>query len=370
MKRTSIVIISYNTLEYTRLCIESIRQLTPAGSYELIVVDNASRDGSVQWLRQQQDVRLLENLENKGFPAGCNQGMAVAEAGNDLLLLNSDTVVTPRWLENMQKALHSAENIGVVSCVTNRCSNWQQVAAEYDSLEEMLLFADKHNISNPAKWERRPKLVGFCYLIKYAAFRRVGFLDEQFTPGNYEDDDYSLRMTLAGYQLVLCRDIFIHHYGSASFKSAVDEKEREFREQQYVQLNVQNKQKLLAKWQVTDKYIYWDRVTDEVQEPADTEARILVVGCHAGMDLFYLQGKFPRARLTGIAENIREAALAGRSFEVYHCRDVEQDIFQCLWGEYDYVLLCEKQSYYRDFDGYIEKLLPYLSPGGSIHVSD
>lgn len=370
MNRTSIVIISYNTLEYTKLCIEGIRQLTPAGSYELIVVDNASRDGSVQWLRQQQDVRLIENQVNKGFPAGCNQGMAEAEAGNDILLLNSDTVVTPRWLKNMQQALYSSENIGAVSCVTNCCSNWQQIAAEYDNLDEMLLFADKHNISNPAKWERRPKLVGFCYLIKNAAFCRVGFLDEQFTPGNYEDDDYSLRMTLAGYQLVLCRDTFIHHYGSASFKSAVDEKEREFREQQYVQLNVQNKQKLLAKWQVTDKYIYWDRVTDEVQEPADTEARIMVVGCHAGMDLFYLQSKFPHARLIGIAENIREAALAGRSFEVYHCRDVEQDIFQCLWGEYDYILLCEKPSYYRDFDGYIRKLMAYLSPSGSIHVSD
>ena len=107
MKRTSIVIINYNTLEYTRLCIESIRQLTPAGSYELIVVDNASRDGSLEWLRQQQDVRLIENQVNNGFPAGCNQGMAVAEAGNDLLLLNSDTVVTPRWLENMQQALYS-----------------------------------------------------------------------------------------------------------------------------------------------------------------------------------------------------------------------------------------------------------------------
>lgn len=370
MKRTSIVIISYNTLEYTKLCIESIRRLTPAGSYELIVVDNASRDGSVQWLRQQQDIRLIENQVNKGFPAGCNQGMAVAEAGNDLLLLNSDTVVTPRWLENMQKALQSAENIGAVSCVTNCCSNMQQIAAEYGSLEEMLLFADKHNISNPAKWERRPKLVGFCYLIKNAAFCRVGFLDEQFTPGNYEDDDYSLRMTLAGYQLVLCRDTFIHHYGSASFKVAVSDEEKTAREQYFFDLNVENQKKLLEKWQITEKYISWDRVTDEVQEPADTEARILVVGCHAGMDLFYLQGKFPRARLTGIAENIREAALAGRSFEVYHCRDVEQDIFQCLWGEYDYILLCEKQSYYRDFDGYIEKLLPYLSPRGSIHVSD
>ena len=119
MHKTSIVILSYNTYEITKGCIESIRRFTAAGNYELIVVDNASKDASVAWLKRQKDVKLIINKENKGFPGDCNQGMVVAEPGNDILLLNSDTIVTPNWLENLQKALYSAENIGAVSCVTN-----------------------------------------------------------------------------------------------------------------------------------------------------------------------------------------------------------------------------------------------------------
>lgn len=94
------------------------------GSYEIIVVDNSSRDESVDWLKEQKNIKLICNSENKGFPKGCNQGMAVAEEGNDILLLNSDTIVTPNWLENLQKALYSADDIGAVSCVTNCCSNY------------------------------------------------------------------------------------------------------------------------------------------------------------------------------------------------------------------------------------------------------
>ena len=143
MNKTSIIRLSYNTEDYTRLCIESIRNFTPRGSYELIVIDNASRDGSLAYLRAQKDLRLVENAENRGFPAACNQGMALAMPRNDLLLLNSDTIVTPHWLENLQAALHSAENIGAAGCVTNSCSHFQQIPVSYADLDEMLAFAEQ-----------------------------------------------------------------------------------------------------------------------------------------------------------------------------------------------------------------------------------
>ena len=162
MNKTSIVILSYNTYNLTKSCIESIRKFTPAGSYEIIVIDNASQDASVAWLKRQKDIELVCNKENKGFPGGCNQGMELAEDGNDILLLNSDTIVTPRWLENMQTALYSEPKVGAVSCITNSCSNWQQVEVSYQNYDEMIAFAEKINHSNPALWEIRPRLVGFC----------------------------------------------------------------------------------------------------------------------------------------------------------------------------------------------------------------
>lgn len=68
MNKTSIILLSYNTYELTKTCIESIRRFTPPGSYEIIVVDNASADASPAWLKRQGDVKLIINEDNKGFP--------------------------------------------------------------------------------------------------------------------------------------------------------------------------------------------------------------------------------------------------------------------------------------------------------------
>jgi hypothetical protein len=89
---TSIVIVTYNEIAFTRQCLDSIRLLTDE-PFEIIVVDNGSTDGSVEYLRAMADVRLIENDSNRGFPAAANQGIAIA-AGKNVLLLNNDVVVT------------------------------------------------------------------------------------------------------------------------------------------------------------------------------------------------------------------------------------------------------------------------------------
>ena len=162
---------------------------------------------------------------------GCNQGMAIAEAGNDLLLLNSDTIVTPRWLENMQRALHSDDGVGAVGCVTNYSCNEQNIDIPFEikdiaDLDEMLAFAADYNHSDANKWIPKWKLVGFCLLIRREIYQQIGGLDERFTPGNYEDDDYSLRIWQTGHRLLLCTDTYIHHFGGVSFWRKKTEKEK------------------------------------------------------------------------------------------------------------------------------------------------
>ena len=125
-KLTSIVILNMNTCALLRQCVESIRKYTDRGTYELIVVDNGSTDGSVPWIVAQPDIRYIINEQNEGFPKGCNQGMAIAR-GTEILLLNSDVIVTPLWLSNMREVLYMDESVGAVSCVTNYCSNGQQI---------------------------------------------------------------------------------------------------------------------------------------------------------------------------------------------------------------------------------------------------
>ena len=369
-RKTSIIILSYNTYGLTKACIESIRKFTKPGSYEIIIVDNNSRDESVAWLKKQQDVKLICNTENKGFPGGCNQGMAVAAEGNDILLLNSDTIVIPNWLGNLQKALYSAENIGAVSCVTNCCSNFQQIQVSYSNYDELIKFAEKFNHSNPALWEIRPRLIGFCYLIKNAAYKHVGLLDERFAPGNFEDDDYSLRLIMSGYKLLLCRDTFIHHYGSASFTKHRTSEEQVEKNRKFNELLTCNQKKLIEKWQVTENYGHLHNVVFDVDLPQDAKARIFVVGCNGGMDICFLQYKYPNACVSGATENWAEAAIAGKYLDVSYCPDTEKDIFVLLTGKYDYILLADRDKQYKDFDGYVEKLMPYLNEDGSIHISE
>ena len=254
MNGTSIVILNYNTRDFLDTCLQSIRANTRDVPHEVIVVDNGSKDGSVKWLKQQKDIRCIFNKKNEGFPKGCNQGLAIAR-GTELLLLNSDTIVTPRWLSNMRTALYSRDNVGAVGCMTNYCSNFQQVNdAGYKSVDELMTFAEKYNRSDPAKWERRLRLVGFCFLFRRDIYEKLGGLDEQFSPGNYEDDDYSLRIWQAGYELLLCRDTFIHHFGSGSFVEDETAEVREKKRQAYHALLKRNGEKFIEKWNVPYNY--------------------------------------------------------------------------------------------------------------------
>ncbi|WP_273226425.1 glycosyltransferase [Geosporobacter ferrireducens] len=236
--KTSIVLLTFNQLSYTKLCIDSIRKYTDEGTYEIIVVDNHSTDGTVEWLKEQKDIRAVFNNENLGFPKGCNQGIKIAQ-GDSILLLNNDVIVTPNWLSNLSTCLYSAEDIGAVGAVTNSCSNYQTIPIPYKTIAEIVPFAQKNNISNSALWEERSRLIGFCLLIKREVVEKIGLLDEQFSPGNFEDDDYCYRIRKAGYRLMLCKDAFIHHFGSASFSK---------NRQEFGDILSVNRKKFIDKW--------------------------------------------------------------------------------------------------------------------------
>ena len=96
----------------------------------------------------QPDVRLITNPDNRGFPAAANQGLQAAR-GNNLLLLNNDTVVTTGWLRRMLDVLHSTPQIGLVGPVTNCVSGEQQIPVAYDNLSDLDGWA----------WERQRELL-------------------------------------------------------------------------------------------------------------------------------------------------------------------------------------------------------------------
>ncbi|MBU5350257.1 glycosyltransferase family 2 protein [Paenibacillus lautus] len=241
MKKTSIIIPTFNGKDLLKDCIYSIKRHTKE-PFEIIVVDNGSSDGTVDICRQ-EGITFISLASNVGFPAACNKGLKIA-TGDTILLLNNDVIVTRNWLQNMLNCLNSETNIGIVGPLTNYASGKQQIDMPYTSLEEM---SSQLNEPDAKKWLQVERIVGMCFLFKRELMDRIGLLDERYSPGHFEDDDYCYRARNAGYTLRIAGDVFVFHHGSASFAKQDMS--------QVKHLIDKNRQKFMDKWGV-DPTIY------------------------------------------------------------------------------------------------------------------
>jgi len=217
---TSIIILTHNQLKHTKLCIESIQRLTPE-PHEIIIVDNGSTDGTLEYLKSQieihDEMKVIANASNRGFSSGNNQGISIAK-GEFILLLNNDTIVTEGWLGRMLNIFKNFPKTGIVGPMSNYVRGVQCVQkADYNDLDDMEAFASQWTLNNEGKTMASHRVVGFCLLAKKEVIKRIGGLDEIFGSGNYEDDDFCIRAALEGYEIRIAQDVFIHHTGSQTF---------------------------------------------------------------------------------------------------------------------------------------------------------
>lgn len=242
----SVVVVSHGTLPLTRLCVESVLANTECPSFELIVIDNGSRDGSRAYLgtvaRRFDNVTLALNDTNRGFAAGCNQGLALARGGL-LVLLNSDTIVAPEWLARLGAHAEEEPEIGLVGAVTNRIGNEAEVAVGYDTYGGFLREAAGLASERAGERFEIPMPAMFCLALRRDAFERLGPLDEGFGLGLLEDDDYAERAHRAGYRLVCAEDVLVHHFGEGSLGRLFGE-----RDEAHTELLAANRRRFERKW--------------------------------------------------------------------------------------------------------------------------
>ncbi len=201
----TIIILTWNGLEYTRRCIESIRAHTRNVEYHLLVVDNGSSDGTLEWLRAQEDIQVIANDRNLGYTRGNNQGMAATPPDHDVLLLNNDTlIIQDHWLAHLRDVAHSHPAYGIVGCTLLHTSGLLQHAGTYmplDSFWGYQIGGGEAYIGQYPGVREVEGITGACMYIRHDVRARIGGFDEAYT-SYFEDTDYCLRAQQAGFKVV------------------------------------------------------------------------------------------------------------------------------------------------------------------------
>jgi GT2 family glycosyltransferase len=230
---TSVIIVNWNTREILRNCLASIYAQTKGISFEVIVIDNASTDGSAEMVRAEfSEIILLQNDKNRGFAAANNQGVAIAQ-GRYVLLLNSDTIILDDAISRSIRFADLQPRAAVVGCrVLNSDETLQPTCFMFPSLLNMLLSSTYLYKLFPRSrffgrermtwWDRNDvrevDVVTGCFmLVRQEAIEHVGMMDERFFMYG-EETDWCYRFKQAGWKVMFTPAGQIMHLGGQSSK--------------------------------------------------------------------------------------------------------------------------------------------------------
>ncbi len=222
-----VIIPVYNAYEDLIRCLQSV--LIHQEGSRIILINDKSTDPKIKDLFLKlkpfefKNLVLLENSENQGFVKTVNRGMKFSK--KDVILLNSDTVVTENWIRKLRECANTDYKIGTVTPFTNNgtiCSipdfcEVNEVPIGF-SIESFADFIEKISFKT---YPAIPTAVGFCMYIKREVLDKIGYFDQEtFGKGYGEENDFCMRAIYAGYKNVLCDNTFIFHRGEASFSAS------------------------------------------------------------------------------------------------------------------------------------------------------
>ena len=220
----SVIIPIYNAYDDVKRCIDSVL-MNSANNYNLILINDCSTDKRIEALMkkygQDPNITCINNTHNLGFVSTVNIGLKQSE--NDVIILNSDTIVTPRWMEKLTIAAYSNEKIATVTPFSNNAGAFsvpetgqENFIPSHLTLDSMANIVEK--VSNH-EYMRVPTGNGFCMFIKRHAIEDVGYFDEKtFKRGYGEENDFCMRLKQKGWENIIDDSTYIFHNSGSSFQ--------------------------------------------------------------------------------------------------------------------------------------------------------
>lgn len=225
--KCDIIIPVYNAPDELKECVDSLIKYTDLKQNRIIIINDCSPDPEVTdylaTLSNVKGISVVHNNENLGFVGTVNRGMTISVS--DVVLLNSDTIVTENWLSKIKEAAYSDQSIATVTPLTNNGT----ICSVPNFLEDNTLpegftvdsFANFIESISLREYPEVPTAVGFCMYIKRSAIDEIGLFDyETFGKGYAEENDFCCRVIEHGYKNIIADDTFIYHKGSMSFQGA------------------------------------------------------------------------------------------------------------------------------------------------------
>jgi GT2 family glycosyltransferase len=224
----SIVVVACEKVDYTKRCLQSLA-CTQDTAWELIVVDNGSRDGTADWLEEfkqspemaGRQVTLILNDSNVGAVTARNMALDRVQ-GDRIVFMDNDVVVRSRaWLAGLTEVLGSDEKIGLVApkLVYPFAPYRIQCAGGAVSKTGKIQFVGRGEARDDPRFNSRREVqccISACWMMRRSIVEEIGPMDEVFNPAQYEDIDYCYRMRDRGYKIIYVPTVEMYHFESVT----------------------------------------------------------------------------------------------------------------------------------------------------------
>ncbi|NLL75903.1 MAG: methyltransferase domain-containing protein [Clostridiales bacterium] len=350
----TIILVVHNEKQELQICLDSIRRFGDVDNLQVVIIDNASTDGTAEWLSVQSDIAYATIEEGvTGYAEVINTAIELFGIDGDLMLMSPQFAITPGCISRMLQGLYSKAEVGAVGPVFNgdRLLNGKAVA---DYGTAVLLAQENDELT----MKQVVGIAEYVVLIKKEVIAVVGRFDEQFTTAKSAIQDYLLRVISEKYILMSITNSMAY----CMLPDKITGKYEELMEEK-------DNKKIKEKWGMNYFNItYNSNLIQMITHSADSEISILEVGCDCGATLIEIKNRYPNATVYGYEINEQAAKIASYVAKV-EVGNLEDQAFSYEKAMFDYIIFGDVLEHLRDPAAVINYCSDYLKPDGHIIAS-